>query len=638
VESESGQPLDSFLEDTYRVIEISPTTAADVTRLRIRAQRLLESQDGRVEFEIPGIVNLEDVGLVQDATLDLVNSGRQVLVVDLDASTGLSRIAKPMSTSAEANEVSSFRLLTQGVSPKVVGAMIEQPPRVVLASEATVELDGPRLRTTVDWNLKSGLDLEGRIPIRIPTSVRVEASESGLAVTPPSEQSVASLATAELESIAAPRVSEGTRGSEGNWVVTVDELPAKLEKLGDDRYVLVSDRLTSGSMEIRWRHIRDLLSPTAEGSIEPVSLPRPDFADVTLRGSMKVTLQGNQRMDLVSVDSPMLGQLDLGQLPRDPLRLRLRSRLTAPEELSVRQTILRTVVGRGTRHEQVLATVQGGDHFRVGLPEGAGEVSVQAWIDGGSQPVRREGSYLIVTLPGDRATHVVDLRVWLALTTPSSVATIEPTLRLPVGMGRVYWQIVAPLDGHVVWAAPTLGRSMAWRFDRWRLYREPSHSDQDLNRLARSVDNPMPPGNRYLFLGSDLRAFRALIVSRVVLWMCVGGFVLALAVILTNFPRTRHPLMGVVMAVAFGGLLTIAPDAAVLAGQFGIVALVLVIVMIAVRSLLAASPSDRVFSTSGGVAPSGQPSTRSLKKPPTPELAVQGSTQALPSSAPEASL
>ena len=106
-----------------------------------------------------------------------------------------------------------------------------------------------------------------------------------------------------------------------------------------------------------------------------------------------------------------------------------------------------------------MATIQGGDSFRVGLPEGTGEVSVQALIDGVYEPVRREGNTLIMMLPGDSSSHVMDLRVWLTMPTSTSIATIEPTLRLPVGVGRVYWQIVAPLDGHIVWASPTLGRS-----------------------------------------------------------------------------------------------------------------------------------------------------------------------------------
>ena len=178
---------------------------------------------------------------------------------------------------------------------------------------------------------------------------------------------------------------------------------------------------------------------------------------------------------------------------------------------------------------------------------------------------------------------------------------------------------------------------MAWRFDDWRLYREPSHDDQSLQRLAGATENPLPPGNRYLYVGSDLRSFRAVVVSRVVLWLCIGAFVLTSAVVLTNFPRIRHPLTAVVVAVLFGGLLAIAPDAAVLAGQFGIIAMVLVIVMIAVRSLLAPSQSDRVFSTSNGPSRSKAPSTRSIKQPVVPEAVSQPSTETMPPSATEAS-
>jgi hypothetical protein len=311
--------------------------------------------------------------------------------------------------------------------------------------------------------------------------------------------------------------------------------------------------------------------------------------------------------------------------------------LTAREELTIRRTVLRTLVGRSTRHEQVVATVQGGDSFRVGLPEGTGEVSVQALIDGVSEPVRREGNTLILMLPGDSSSHIVDVRVWLAMTTPSSVATIVPTLRLPVGVGRVYWQIVAPLDEHVVWASPTLGRAMTWRFDAWQLRREPTLNDQSLTRFAGSIENPLPPGNDYLYVGSDLRSFQVMIVSRVVLWLCIGAFVLTLAVVLSNFPGSRHPLTAVVMSVLFGGLLAIAPDAAVLAGQFGIIAMVLVIVMIAVRSLLSPSASDRVFTSSVPSQRPSQPSTRTLKKPVAIEPAAQASTQTLPPAPTEAS-
>ena len=97
---------------------------------------------------------------------------------------------------------------------------------------------------------------------------------------------------------------------------------------------------------------------------------------------MQVTLRGNQQLDLISVDSPAIKQLQLDTLPHDPVRLRLQSKSTTREELSIRQTILRTAVGRNTRHEQVLAKIQGGDNFRVDIPSTAREVSVEALIDG----------------------------------------------------------------------------------------------------------------------------------------------------------------------------------------------------------------------------------------------------------------
>ncbi|MGI9473615.1 MAG: hypothetical protein ACR2NZ_18880 [Rubripirellula sp.] len=628
IESETDQPLDSFTEDGFRVIEFNASGTEETARLRVRAQKPLDALSGAIGFPLPRVVEVDDSALVQDATVDLVNRGRTVLVVDLDASKGISRVPRTTSGAGEDTTVTTFQLVTQGSAPQMIGKMIEQPPRVILASDATIELDGQQLRSTVDWSISSGLDLEGSLPIRIPS------------IPPPSSVSDPDLLEeALLRDVGSTTVVASdarTVGSSADWVVTVDDIPAQLEALGEDRFVLISDRLSSGAMDIRWRHVRKLRSRTVDGSIEPVTLPRPDFADVTVRGPVRITLRGNQQLDLVSLDSPSISDVELAQLPREPVRLRLRSRLTAREELSIRQTILRTVVGHKTRHEQVLATIQGGDSFRVGLPEGAGEVSVQALIDGVSESVRREGNTLIVMLPGDSATHVVDLRVWLAVETSSSVASIEPTLRLPVGVGRVYWQIVAPLDGHIVWASPTLGRSMSWRFDRWRLFREPTHDDQALARLAGATANPLPPGNRYLYLGSDLRSFRAIIISRVVLWLCIGAFVLTSAVVLTNLPRSRHPLTAVAMAVLFGGLLAIAPDAAVLAGQFGIIAMVLVIVMIAVRSLISPTVNDRVFSSSGGPVRPSQPSTRSMKNPIPAEPVGQASTEAVPPPATEA--
>jgi hypothetical protein len=620
-DTETGEALESFISDSVRAIEFNTAGSEEPAPIRVRAEHPLESGPGQAKFELPHVVAAGDTALVQSETVDIVNNGRSMLVVDLKASSGLSPVVSSVAEANSSSPVSSFRIVTQDNPAIVVGSLVDQPPRINLASNATIELDGQQLRTTVEWTVTSGLDLEGRLPIRIPrSSLVVPAARDDAAALP-------------VLSTSASQSGEGV--SADPWLVTVNEWPATLRALNDDDYELISDHLASGSMTIRWQLAQNLRSTALGGSIESVSLPRPDITDVTVRGAMRVTLRGNQQFNLIPIDSPAITELDLETLPRDPMRLRLESKSTAREELSIRKTILRTTVGRNTRYEQVLARIQGGENFRVGLPDSAQEVSVEAFIDGQPVSVRREGNTLILALLGDTETHVVDLRVWIAATTSSSFALVQPTLKLPVGVGQVLWQIVAPRDGHAVWASPTLGRSMTWRFKKWELYREPNYSDRALTATSPdTTPNPLPPDiNRYLYVGSDLRSFQVVVVSRVVLWIFIGSFVLVTAVMLTNFPQSRHPLTAVAGAILFGGLIAVAPDAAVLAGQFGIISMVLVILMTAIRSLIRPSQSNRVFS-SRGTSSSKSPSTQSQKRLVLSETASGVTTQALPGPSP----
>jgi hypothetical protein len=627
-DAETGEALDSYQAESYRVIEFGASAGDEPAPIRIRAEQPLDPAQREVRLFLPRVIEIDDSTLVQSATVNVVNSGRKVLVVDLEASQGLSRVPPAVGQDALAAQLSSFRVLSQDASALLVGTMIDQPPRIDLASQATIELDGDQLRTTVDWAVSSKLDLQGRLPIRIP---RLQSADATRAVAG-ADAAPAPTLDAASPAQAAESVAVMARPVASQWVVTVDEIPATLEvgTVDDEHYTLISPRLAVGPMQIRWRHVQQWNSAITDGSLDSVSLPLPNFADVTVRGAMPVVLRGNQQLNLVAVDSPASTGLEFETLPRDPIRLKLQSRMTRREELSISQMVLRTAVGRNMRHEQLLATIQGGEVFRVGLPATAGEISVDAYLDEDQVTVQRDAESLVVSLPGDNASHVIDLHVWIPVVTPASLAVIEPMLELPIGAGRVFWQIVTPADGHVVWAAPTLGRSMSWRFDRWKLYREPSHGDQALTAMAGATANLLPPGNRYLYVGSDLRSFQAIVASRAVLWICIGSLVLLTAVILTHFPQARHPLSVVVVAILFGGLLSIAPDAAVLAGQLGIIALVLVIVMLAVRVLITPSRSDRVFATPSGASVRKQPSTQALQRLEVVEPPAVTTTQALP--------
>ncbi|MCH1440260.1 MAG: hypothetical protein L7W43_11430, partial [Rubripirellula sp.] len=636
-DSETGELLDLF-EDDDRFLNMRNVGNGDLSQIRILAELQLKPENGDVGFYLPTVTDVDGAARVQKATLDIKSTGRSMMVVDLAASVGLTRgiVAGPDVSAAKSSTI-SYQIQTQEKRPKVVGALVAQPPRISLASEAVIELSGNQQRTDVGWTVTSSLDLEGVLIVRIPDANNlVTPMENGESIVSVS-QDVGSEETQKPDD-----VQENSGGVEEPidptleepWMVSVNGAPAKLKYIDGDRYELISERLAMNTMDITWRRVQDLNAAVGDGAVISVPLPSPGILDVTIRGSMGVTLRGDQGFDLVSADRQRQKRLDLVTFPRDPLRLRLLSRLTSQEELTVQKTVLRTVVGRNLRHESVYAKVQGGGRFQVGLPSDAVDVSVQALIDGEKRTVRREENTLVVLLPNDGETHVVDLQVWIARETPASFSNIKPLLRLPFGVGRVYWQIVAPSDGHVLWASPTLGRSMSWRFDRWKLYRQPSHDDVQLMQLVDATSISMPPGNRYLYIGSDLRSFEIVIVSRVVLWVLIGSVVLLAAVVLTNFPKSRHPLTAVVLAVMFGGLLAIAPDAAVLAGQFGIIALVLVVVMIAVRVLVSPARNGRVFSSSViGADQPRPPSTRSLMPVIADDPRVTA-TEALPEPAP----
>lgn len=626
---ETGEALESFQSESVRIIEFNADGREEPAPIRIRAEHTLESGEGKAQFKLPRVVPAGDKGLVQSATVDIINGGRSMLVVDLDASTGLSRALSSMADTSD-SPISSFRVISQEEPAMVVGTLIDQPPRITLSSSGTVEIDGRQLLTTVNWTVLTGLDLEGRLPIRIPFSslspTLIPAVAPDSSDTSSDDQGDGSTGVAN-QPLVMPNVAHA-------WRVTVNGVESTLRHIEDDHYELVSDRLTSGSMAIRWQQAQNLEINSLSSSIETVSLPRPDIADVTERGAVAISFQGSQQLELTSVDSPGVSRIELERLPRDPLRLRLESKLTAREELSIRKMVLRTMVGRNTRFEQVLATIQGGENFQVGLPESARGELVEAFIDRKPRPVRRDGNRLVLTLPSDNEPHDIDLRVWLSHRTSSALARVQPTLDLPLNAGQVVWQVIAPSDGHAIWAAPTLGRLMTWRFGRWQIERQPNVADQAL--LGPSIGTPLvalPPGNRYLYVGSDLRSFQVLLVSRVVLWVFVGSFVLMTSVLLTNFPQMRHPMTAVAGAVLFTGLITVAPDAAVLAGQFGIVALVLVILMTAVRVMIQPRQGDRVFSTRTASA-TQSPSTRSQRPPVVAESVSGTSTETLPAPSP----
>ncbi|WP_345319274.1 hypothetical protein [Novipirellula rosea] len=638
---ETSEQIESGLNGNLHEIYLESVSSSDPSPIRIVAEHDLPiseaahsplqgsairgSGDDGVTFQLPRITDIEDTMLVQSATVAVANQGRLSFVVDLQDSQNVDRVISTENATPVDTPRSNYRIIPPDAAGKLVGHVVQQSPTISLAGDATIEIEGRSLHTTLDWIVNSSLDLEGRLPIQISSAdllAVADATESADSVdakqVTASESSgvVASKPDASKPGELKPDASETSANSAAmatRWTVKVNNQPAVLDPRGDDRYELISDQLGSGSMSIRWEQLRPIRDVASADHIETLAIPRPFGVETTFRGTMRVMMQGDTTTEIISADrlgdrgsvtnetstsdentlsrSPIRDRdkstMILEALPREPLRLRLRSRQTDTEDVFVSRAVLRTATGYATRMEQLLANVEGSPELRLGLPAGDYSVSTEALVDGNVARVRRENSTLVISLPSDGKSHLVDLRVWLPMDASMMVESIGPALDLPIGVGRVYWEIVAPQDSHVIWASPTLGRSMAWRFDRWRLYRESTQTSRSLAGWVGGTDLvEVPRGNRYLYVGSDVRSFRAVVVSRTILWGVTGSIVLLIAVLLSFVPQTRHPLFAVAAAVMFAGMLVVAPDAAVLAGQLGMIALVLVVVMSAIRTMV----------------------------------------------------
>ncbi len=356
----------------------------------------------------------------------------------------------------------------------------------------------------------------------------------------------------------------------------------------------------------------------------------------------------------------------MGVIPDFPIPLMLRSRVGEEKLTAIPRSFLRSLVGKQFRHEHLLATVRGGRRVRLGLPPSLQTIRVEVLLDGKPVAYSRDASGLRIDFPAETqfsippatesavatsaseslassaqgpslsdsassstlTSHLLDVRIWTEDPNNPWWSRCQPLIRLPVGSGLQYWQLVVPTDSHLYWASSQSGRAMRWERDQLKMSRVPAIRDPSLIRWALDTDwqfgennvSRVPtlgagdgdadsiesdherimqaavrdslanatftvPGNRYLFFAGSTFSFDTLTVSRTVLWLAVGGLVLLLASTFQWFPSLHHPIVAFLLAIGLVGLLVIAPDGIVLTAQLVMISLTLVAVFYAISAV-----------------------------------------------------
>ncbi|MEX0824950.1 MAG: hypothetical protein WD119_02225 [Pirellulaceae bacterium] len=571
--AETGDPLDTFPDDELLEIDLSSLTAftADETALVINAGRELPLDDDAVQLPIPRVVFDDDSTMVQPGILEVRTSPGLSFISNLSESVGVDELAVERTDSGAATLPT--RYIVQSLGPEAVlsGFLEEDRPQVTLEADLTIAVEGERLVTTADWLLRPQRGMTGQIPLEFSVDDDWQA-----------------------------------------WDATVDQQPAVLRAV-DDQIVLFSDQLVSGRHAIRFRRSDPIeIAQEAEPVLLQLKFPRPDLPEVTSGGEVGLQLRASAS---VSIEAFISGQpvadLSFDSLPSQPLTVRLNRRETRLRRLLMPHVVVQTHVGRSRRHERLMATVRGSGDLRLSLRETGSDLTADVTVDGRKQVSERsDDGALLIPLGADKPEHVLDVRIWYSADETMRDSSVRPAFVLPIGTGRLFWDLLLPTDEHVVWASPTLGRAMRWKFDRWRLRREPTESRELLAEWIGANDTGgTMVGNRYLFTGSDPSSVRAVTAGKPLIWATVGGFVLAISASLVYLPQLKHPLTGVAAAVAICGLTLLAPDAAVVVGQLAILSLVLVAVMMGVRAVLRGRPHDRVFDASQSVGRDGSSRT-----------------------------
>ena len=590
---DDNRPMEIFPTEDGLVIQLDPESNAEPPTIRMRGRRNLGVSWGQISIPLPAVrVEPRDDSRSR-GTLTLVRIGRTDLIVDEATSTGLtSESSDAPSMRTRADDVRTFAVDDGEEVARLVATVVDQPPRLTLTPRVTSRWsildDGmSELQTRQVWTIGSATDLEGRLPIRWygpEPSLAPESAEPNLGPRPLTAANIAN-----PQDKVAMTVMVGSRSA----ALVADDSPG--------HYTLISEGLTRGELEIEF-FLRQTFDPPSKNQTVGLAVPLlcPDVEDLRLDAAWTYELIAPEtaRMTSQRRDSPRWSE---PRLPDEALGLRLGLRNQTPGELTVLETSLQSDVGARLRHERLIMRVRGGQelvlgmHPRIiremgvaddGVSDAGFEVRVLATVDSASTEATVDGPTIRVALPpaSPITERLVQVDFWFAVDGPGAFGGVNPILRLPAGSGRVRWTVQMPSDQHVLWSRSVMDPLMAWTLDRWRLRRELIDAgDVSLDRTPMDRRNNQ---NRYAYTGYDLSAFRVQVVSRALIWILVAcGVITIYAVVSWTSPR-RYPLLVVVAGLLFTGMLILSPDATVIAGQLGLVALTMVAIIMGVQSLL----------------------------------------------------
>jgi hypothetical protein len=157
---------------------------------------------------------------------------------------------------------------------------------------------------------------------------------------------------------------------------------------------------------------------------------------------------------------------------------------------------------------------------------------------------------------------------------------------------RAYWQFALPENQHLLFTTGDITNEMAWTGENWLIERRPVMDQRQLEAWMKASRQPTLPraSNEYL-IGSlgQWPAVHAWIGYRPFVVSVASGMLLVAGLSLIHIPRLRSLSVGFPAAVGIAAATLIAPHAAIVIAQAGLLGLATVLAA-ALFSWLAARP------------------------------------------------
>jgi hypothetical protein len=551
--------------------------------IHLRAHRPRKPDDARVHIVVPQPLG----GATGSATVAVVPADNVELTPDVQATKGLVRQAAP---------VGGVKIPER-----------QQPPLYYRGSNEPAEfVAGVRIhRQCISVDISTQVALSEH-------AAEIEQRQSYSVLYEPVDQ----LTILLDRTLAAPKRIQVF--CDGKPLVPI---PAGSDSRDDDtagpaafRVALPGPRI--GACELMLRYSAAVAAPRPDHhSTLTLSVPMPGNANVTTN-TLSVKPGDDFRVvpvpdrwtvatnDAGDSDSPAVLRLSATK-PVSSVELRLESAAEDATETTIIERLWsQTWLTTSARQDRAVCQVSSNQRtLEVELPEGAAVDQAEVFVDGAAIAARTGSSRRLqipLTAKRERGRATLELRYPFTDTRPArgAMQLDFPRIGRRTWTQQAYWQLILPVNEHVLGSPDGMTGEFAWRWRDYFLGRQPSMSQADLEAWAGATPWGVVPENVNVYLYSAIGNIeRASLRTADRAWIVLGasGAALAAGLLLIYIRQLRHPASLLVATLVLLAAGVIAPEPTLVLAQSAGLGLVLALSAALLHRGLAARWRRRKF-------------------------------------------